>query len=385
MDVKRPIYIFTHCFPETGGEPYLHAEIEAIKSENYNVTYCPQDKRSEKQNVLNKESTPKRFDGLRAVFYVLEDLFVAPQQTIRRFRYNVSLVKERFGVARYFTNCLPKNAVLYTYWFDELAITAGLIRKQRPDIKWISRAHGFEVYEEQTKHKFFFFRRAKLTLVNRLKTVSKNGEKHLKVRYPKYADKIGYAYLGISSFGPSKPVNEKSQIVFATCAILRSVKRLDMLMKMIPYLKYEKITWHIIGDGEDMNLLKSMAKKLPEKVECVFQGSCSKEEISEIYKKEIDCFFNVSSSEGLPVSIMEATSAGIPIIATDVGGNGEIVNEQTGVLVHKDVSPEQLAHELHKHSDTFKQESYRNGVMEFWKQNFDANKNYPDFYSSLIA
>ncbi|MFR4320263.1 MAG: glycosyltransferase [Blautia massiliensis (ex Durand et al. 2017)] len=43
---------------------------------------------------------------------------------------------------------------------------------------------------------------------------------------------------------------------------------------------------------------------------------------------------NVSSSEGIPVSIMEATSFGIPGIATDAGGTKEIIRDkENGVLL----------------------------------------------------
>ena len=46
---------------------------------------------------------------------------------------------------------------------------------------------------------------------------------------------------------------------------------------------------------------------------------------------------NVSESEGIPVSIMEASSFGIPVIATNVGGVGEIVeNGYNGLLLNKD-------------------------------------------------
>lgn len=48
---------------------------------------------------------------------------------------------------------------------------------------------------------------------------------------------------------------------------------------------------------------------------------------------DFDLFVNMSLSEGIPVSIMEAISFGIPIIATNVGGNAEIVNDETGVLI----------------------------------------------------
>ena len=44
----------------------------------------------------------------------------------------------------------------------------------------------------------------------------------------------------------------------------------------------------------------------------------------------VDLFLTVSANEGIPVSIMEAQSFGIPVIATDVGGISEIVNNVNG-------------------------------------------------------
>ena len=48
-----------------------------------------------------------------------------------------------------------------------------------------------------------------------------------------------------------------------------------------------------------------------------------------------DCFINSSSSEALSFAILEAMEAGLPIIATNVGGNPDIINENTncGLLV----------------------------------------------------
>lgn len=54
-------------------------------------------------------------------------------------------------------------------------------------------------------------------------------------------------------------------------------------------------------------------------------------------------FINVSSSEGLPVSIMEACSFGIPIIATNVGGTAEIVQAGVnGILLKEQFETEVL-------------------------------------------
>ena len=61
------------------------------------------------------------------------------------------------------------------------------------------------------------------------------------------------------------------------------------------------------------------------------------------YLEVADLFILSSDKEGLPLSLGEAMAYGIPCIATDVGGNKEIVSHgQTGLLV-KSGSPEQLA------------------------------------------
>ena len=57
-----------------------------------------------------------------------------------------------------------------------------------------------------------------------------------------------------------------------------------------------------------------------------------------IGKQEFDLFMNVSSSEWLPVSIMEAFSFVIPALVTAVGGNPEIVQEGAGILLDENPS-----------------------------------------------
>ncbi|MDN0055082.1 glycosyltransferase [Collinsella ihumii] len=64
-----------------------------------------------------------------------------------------------------------------------------------------------------------------------------------------------------------------------------------------------------------------------------------------IYGKEpIDLFVNVSESEGLPISIMEACGVGAPVLATDVGGTCEIVfNELNGRLLPANPTSDMIA------------------------------------------
>ena len=79
-------------------------------------------------------------------------------------------------------------------------------------------------------------------------------------------------------------------------------------------------------------------------------GAIQNVEVYKYYNEHCaDLFINVSSSEGLPVSIMEAISFGIPVIATDVGGTGEIVkNGISGFLINRDFETVELAKKIMK-------------------------------------
>lgn len=56
----------------------------------------------------------------------------------------------------------------------------------------------------------------------------------------------------------------------------------------------------------------------------------------------ISFFINVSTREGIPVSMMEAISCSIPLIGTDVCGVPEIVTRDTGFLIPVDFEPKKV-------------------------------------------
>jgi len=74
---------------------------------------------------------------------------------------------------------------------------------------------------------------------------------------------------------------------------------------------------------------------------------------------------------------MEAISFGIPVLATDVGGCREIVNNQTGILIKPSLTSESVAEKLKYFTfSELNNERFREGVREFWMQNFCAYQNY---------
>lgn len=96
---------------------------------------------------------------------------------------------------------------------------------------------------------------------------------------------------------------------------------------------------------------------------------------------DFDLFVNMSLSEGIPVSIMEAISFGIPIIATNVGGNAEIVNDETGVLIP--VNIDQAAFNETVSDIMNKMDILKISTILCYQNEFNADKNYHCFYNQI--
>jgi len=130
----------------------------------------------------------------------------------------------------------------------------------------------------------------------------------------------------------------------------------------------------IVGDG----LYKANLENLAYQTECagsiLFLGQRNQDEVIDVLSAT-DIFVNPSYSEGLPTSVMEAASIGLPIIATDVGGTREIIEDgKTGFLI-KTGDTEQLAHKLHRLlTDTDLREELGRNARIFVKQKFDWDK-----------
>jgi len=123
------------------------------------------------------------------------------------------------------------------------------------------------------------------------------------------------------------------------------------------------------------------------KIKYNFHGTRSNSEIFEFYKSEsIDIFLNTSQSEGLPVSVMEAQSCGIPVIATDVGGTPEIVNNGNGLLLDADPDPDEIAKTLY---EVFTNKTVwinkRQLSYDNWLRKFNADVNYRLFTEEILS
>lgn len=91
----------------------------------------------------------------------------------------------------------------------------------------------------------------------------------------------------------------------------------------------------LVGDGPDRSEIELVSKRMNISDRVRFEGLQS--DVNSFLKAS-DCFILLSRYEGLPISVLEAMRAGLPVVASDVGGNSEAVtNGVTGWLVGSDV------------------------------------------------
>jgi glycosyltransferase involved in cell wall biosynthesis len=113
-------------------------------------------------------------------------------------------------------------------------------------------------------------------------------------------------------------------------------KGFDLGLRALARLKHLDWQWHIAGDGPEMDALKSLARDQGIGDRVVFLGWQSREELIQCYKQS-NIFLLASRHEGMPNAVLEAMASGLPVIASRIAGNEELViHEKTGLLVESE-------------------------------------------------
>ena len=328
------------------------------------------------------------------LFLRLKILFSEFKHTNKRafFLSNIRLFSDIIALNIFKAKILEKeikkikseNLIFYSYWMNDGALLFSILKVKKKINDFIFRVHGYDLFDERRKSNYMPFRYTNMKYCKNVYTVSENARIYLKSKKI-FPEKIKLSKLGTFDYGIN-PFLKTEEFLIISCSNIISLKRIDLISEILKNIQI-KVKWIHIGAGKSKTAIVKQAEKLPKNIKYEFTGQLSNEDIMRIYKKtKINLFINTSESEGLPVSIMEAISFGIPVIATDVGGVSEIVNEKTGILIPKDFNIDKVADII----DTFVNSKYntiefRKGVRKFWKENFDAGKNYTMFYQQITS
>ena len=148
--------------------------------------------------------------------------------------------------------------------------------------------------------------------------------------------------------------------------LLDSVKRLTQLTA-------RPFTLVLAGDGPLLEAAQAQARELELGERVRFIGF--RKDIKNLYKGS-DLYVNSSRHEALSFLIIEAMAAGLPVIATDMGGNSDIVNDKTacGLLVEYD-NPESMAQAMKRFlEDPAFLAQCRTRALETVQERFEVHK-----------
>ena len=121
-------------------------------------------------------------------------------------------------------------------------------------------------------------------------------------------------------------VNE-SEMLIGWMARMTSVKNPNLLLQVASRLP--DVQFVMAGGGDLLETIKSNA---PENVKVIGWADAA------TFWSAVDIAISTSDNEGMPVALIEAQLAGLPVIATNVGSNSEVIQDEvTGLIASKDV------------------------------------------------
>lgn len=401
------LLMLTKFYPFGTGEAFIENEIK-VASEYYDQIFIiacevPKNENSIRQMPNNVkaykvESQSKKKDIIRGIFHMTHKCSSWEQEkekcntVLKRCFFDYfeekcqriykSIVK--IGVLDEITQ---ESYVLYSYWFFMTARVGTLIAERYRPIKMFTRAHRYDLYENENKTGYLPYRRLFLEKYDYVYPCSDNGTEYLKNLYPEYTQNVETAFLGTLDHGIGK-ASYDGIFRIVSCSRVEPVKRIRRIVEALAELdeKGLNIEWTHIGDGSEFEKVKKLVEKNLHNTKVIFRGNMKNEDIMKLYSiYPFDLFLNVSSSEGLPVSIMEALSFGMPCIATDVGGTSEIVIDGvTGKLLPNNFETQILATSIIEFIKDQEKKINRNTCREFWEKHFQAIPNYHNFYKKLM-
>lgn len=396
---KREVILLTAGFPFGKGETFLEAEIPFLSEGFDKVIIIPLSsvKAEHRKIPLNCLIQPlptqlsffQKFLALRFLFAkeVHKELNII--RSVYKKKLNKGIVTTLLvSYAR--AKCIAKKLerfidpikeqVFYSYWCEDSAIALALLKQKHPSLKTVTRMHGWDVYFEVSSFGYLPYRHFIADKMNNLFPISKKGKLYIQEKWKvNLMNKTLVARLGVSSqqftFANSKTFS------IVSCSNVIPLKRVELILAAIKNIN-QPLKWVHFGDGPLLQQIKKEAKGL--NVE--FKGRVQNKKVLEYYKANTpSLFINVSTSEGIPVSIMEAFSFGSPVIATDVGGNNEIVDDENGTLVPATITPEELGQEILRYIEMNEEELLmkRKAAYATWEEKYNADKNYTSFVRFL--
>lgn len=198
--------------------------------------------------------------------------------------------------------------------------------------EWYNRNGGYSRYSSMLD-----------SIIDKTLVCNENSKNILQEHFGRREEDIKTVYVGVDEdeFDPAKYNKEKllekysldknKHILSYICRISEQ-KRPILLLEIINKLKEVRKDFKVlvVGEGNLLSKMKAKAKELNLDDYIQFLGNV--EQTEGIYKIS-DLTINCSIKEGIALTSYESLSMGVPIVSSNVGGQAELIDENTGILI----------------------------------------------------
>jgi len=408
VNQEKKLFLFTTDFPDGWYEQFIEVEIKYLCKYFDKVVIVPcvplftaPNKRELPQNATKLDTFEKTF--FRKLKVLLKSLFSFSVYRLffndifdRKLLCKPSYIKKCFKSSLFSKVLFERSAfqeilkqdlsssVFYFYWGNGWSYVIPQLYKYK-FLPKIVKFHGYDLYEEDYDG-YLPHRRELLKNLTAAIFVSQDGLDYQKNKFNDINFEAKFFPLGVLDMGINSSSKDNIFRILSV-AFIDPVKRLHLLVEALKYIDFE-LEWTHIGGGSVENKIKELSASLPSNVRTNFLGNAPSKEVIKYYKSNpVDLFINTSETEAINVSVQEAVSFGVPIIAPAVGGLPEIVDNSMGYLLDKNFKPQDLANKIKEYylsTEDFKQE-IRQNARKKWENKFNSEKNHTELAHYLLS
>jgi glycosyltransferase involved in cell wall biosynthesis len=298
----------------------------------------------------------------------------------RHLRTYAAIAVEQFRRARVLERFIRAhdlgNALFYDYWFENVTLALALLKRRGVIRRCFARAHRFDLYDDPAADWVVPFRAFKAQHLDRIISISEDGADYLRARLPAGIHwKIQVSRLGVPDATPVPGHPDPPVVV--SCAYMKPFKQVQTIPTLLAHVGCP-LRWIHFGDGPLLEETKRRAHDLPPHVLWELRGDVPHEEVIDFFRKTpVSLFLSLSVSEGIPVSMMEALSFGVPVMAYAVCGIPELVTQETGVSLKTDWPIEKIGALLRQ---SLAPGAFDPGaIVRFQRTRFSMHRNYEAF------
>jgi len=336
--------------PYGKGEAFVLPEVIELKKQGHDVVVFPL--RPEKELAQGQEATEVGRVTVRIPLFDLSVFFRALRLATLRpglvARIWGGIFRDSGNFKKILKNLtvVPKGLVLgeevkkrgvdhiHAHWASTPS-TAAYIAALYSEVPWSFTAHRWDIGEGNMLE-------VKVKSSKFARTINLRGANELKRQLPNELwDKVHIIHMGVNL---SESISNANQDFFTIASVgnLLPVKGHEFLLGACFILKGRNVNFRclLFGNGPLRDKLQQMAKELNLIDVVNFCGSVAHDEILKLYSTGAVSVLVLPSietkdgeKEGIPVSLMEAMAAGVPVISTTTGGIPELLGNGAGILV----------------------------------------------------